>query len=172
PSPFPLPWQLDPDCVHAVRRQQFARIEGGEVDGGDPDRPAPPRPALHHAGRAVAPAEPALRRREIAVGDGGPDQRRGDGLPVVPHGVHYIHREPVFPRQPSHQLHVTRPPASEPVELVRRDRKSTRLNSSHVSNSYAVFCLKKKNVFNFYTFTLQSCALRLITSLMHCAKQL
>src|SRR5690349_23733133 len=25
-----------------------------------------------------------------------------------------------------------------------RDRKSTRLNSSHVENSYAVFCLKKK----------------------------
>src|SRR5690625_6768036 len=24
------------------------------------------------------------------------------------------------------------------------DRKSTRLNSSHVANSYAVFCLKKK----------------------------
>src|SRR5699024_12767988 len=27
-----------------------------------------------------------------------------------------------------------------------RDRKSTRLNSSHVSISYAVFCLKKKTV--------------------------
>src|SRR5207249_9834958 len=27
---------------------------------------------------------------------------------------------------------------------VRQDRKSTRLNSSHVSISYAVFCLKKK----------------------------
>src|SRR5690348_18102335 len=27
-----------------------------------------------------------------------------------------------------------------------RDRKSTRLNSSHPSISYAVFCLKKKNV--------------------------
>src|SRR6266498_5668688 len=27
----------------------------------------------------------------------------------------------------------------------RRDRKSTRLNSSHVRISYAVFCLKKKN---------------------------
>src|SRR6266700_2988114 len=27
---------------------------------------------------------------------------------------------------------------------VVRDRKSTRLNSSHVKNSYAVFCLKKK----------------------------
>src|SRR5690625_5496879 len=25
-----------------------------------------------------------------------------------------------------------------------KDRKSTRLNSSHVANSYAVFCLKKK----------------------------
>src|SRR6266513_3648238 len=34
------------------------------------------------------------------------------------------------------------------------DRKSTRLNSSHVSISYAVFCLKKKNnthsMFPFY----------------------
>src|SRR5699024_11416358 len=29
--------------------------------------------------------------------------------------------------------------------LVHADRKSTRLNSSHVSISYAVFCLKKKN---------------------------
>src|SRR5205809_4136951 len=28
---------------------------------------------------------------------------------------------------------------------VSRDRKSTRLNSSHGYNSYAVFCLKKKN---------------------------
>src|SRR5437588_6037163 len=27
----------------------------------------------------------------------------------------------------------------------RRDRKSTRLNSSHTVISYAVFCLKKKN---------------------------
>src|SRR5436309_10732911 len=29
--------------------------------------------------------------------------------------------------------------------IVREDRKSTRLNSSHVKISYAVFCLKKKN---------------------------
>src|SRR5689334_23980936 len=34
----------------------------------------------------------------------------------------------------------------EGVELVQlADRKSTRLNSSHSSISYAVFCLKKKN---------------------------
>src|SRR5699024_11444715 len=31
---------------------------------------------------------------------------------------------------------------------VRTDRKSTRLNSSHVSISYAVFCLKKKKIKN------------------------
>src|SRR2546430_11028249 len=34
---------------------------------------------------------------------------------------------------------------AEPQGLVRpRDRKSTRLNSSHSQISYAVFCLKKK----------------------------
>src|SRR5215468_10204697 len=30
-------------------------------------------------------------------------------------------------------------------EFVTADRKSTRLNSSHITISYAVFCLKKKN---------------------------
>src|SRR3712207_8605069 len=29
-----------------------------------------------------------------------------------------------------------------------RDRKSTRLNSSHANISYAVFCLKKKKIYN------------------------
>src|SRR3712207_8129984 len=33
----------------------------------------------------------------------------------------------------------------DPVRLAaKRDRKSTRLNSSHANISYAVFCLKKK----------------------------
>src|SRR5699024_11786165 len=36
----------------------------------------------------------------------------------------------------THHGHVT--------QTGHRDRKSTRLNSSHVSISYAVFCLKKK----------------------------
>src|SRR5207253_11021770 len=31
-----------------------------------------------------------------------------------------------------------------PAQTCRTDRKSTRLNSSHVAISYAVFCLKKK----------------------------
>src|SRR5688500_20194371 len=30
------------------------------------------------------------------------------------------------------------------VDVDRRDRKSTRLNSSHLVSSYAVFCVKKK----------------------------
>src|SRR6266511_4820430 len=38
-------------------------------------------------------------------------------------------------------LHVARREDARDV----RDRKSTRLNSSHVKISYAVFCLKKKN---------------------------
>src|SRR5260221_10432306 len=33
----------------------------------------------------------------------------------------------------------------------RRDRKSTRLNSSHTVISYAVFCLKKKKKIKIYT---------------------
>src|SRR5699024_12038052 len=39
--------------------------------------------------------------------------------------------------------HCCLPQESGPC-LSPRDRKSTRLNSSHVSISYAVFCLKKK----------------------------
>src|SRR5699024_12597632 len=34
---------------------------------------------------------------------------------------------------------------TEAKNQLTRDRKSTRLNSSHVSISYAVFCLKKKS---------------------------
>src|SRR5437773_6627373 len=33
-----------------------------------------------------------------------------------------------------------------PAGTPRLDRKSTRLNSSHIKNSYAVFCLKKKRL--------------------------
>src|SRR5699024_12682220 len=35
-------------------------------------------------------------------------------------------------------------PANKDIRKEVEDRKSTRLNSSHVSISYAVFCLKKK----------------------------
>src|SRR5438445_3530825 len=55
--------------------------------------------------------------------------------------VHYLHAGQ--PLQSRLMLHL-------PTDLPRarnasRDRKSTRLNSSHANISYAVFCLKKKN---------------------------
>src|SRR5438874_9664841 len=36
--------------------------------------------------------------------------------------------------------------AARALALDEQDRKSTRLNSSHVEISYAVFCLKKKKI--------------------------
>src|SRR3712207_8415145 len=42
------------------------------------------------------------------------------------------------------------PPALEAA--ARRDRKSTRLNSSHANISYAVFCLKKKTTITKKTY--------------------
>src|SRR5690606_39447536 len=54
-------------------------------------------------------------------------------------------------RRDDPDLHVARPPRmvfprgkDQFFPLSRKDRKSTRLNSSHVKISYAVFCLKKK----------------------------
>src|SRR3712207_8512860 len=48
-------------------------------------------------------------------------------------------------------LDVSNPAAPQIVDSImvnaRRDRKSTRLNSSHANISYAVFCLKKKNIY-------------------------
>src|SRR5256885_7172559 len=40
-------------------------------------------------------------------------------------------------------------PATAPSPAASGDRKSTRLNSSHLVISYAVFCLKKKNTTTF-----------------------
>src|SRR5690606_39668017 len=43
------------------------------------------------------------------------------------------------------QSHASPPPQERPLPTsCAGDRKSTRLNSSHVKISYAVFCLKKK----------------------------
>src|SRR3712207_8323203 len=38
------------------------------------------------------------------------------------------------------------------AQFAALDRKSTRLNSSHANISYAVFCLKKKNIHNLLFF--------------------
>src|SRR3712207_7581997 len=50
-------------------------------------------------------------------------------------------------RQPlrhPHRLGILGQQARHPWSIGERDRKSTRLNSSHANISYAVFCLKKK----------------------------
>src|SRR3712207_7305997 len=53
-------------------------------------------------------------------------------------------------------LHLVSPgtPRRSMVRAPRRDRKSTRLNSSHANISYAVFCLKKKKQTNLDYLTL------------------
>src|SRR5438270_1778684 len=62
-----------------------------------------------------------------------------DALPISPSS----------PRKPSSADVRSRPaggklPEGDALANPRRDRKSTRLNSSHSQISYAVFCLKKK----------------------------
>src|SRR5256885_11892041 len=49
-------------------------------------------------------------------------------------------------------LPVNRFNCSAKGSLLYRDRKSTRLNSSHLVISYAVFCLKKKNISRDYVY--------------------
>src|SRR3989442_4195609 len=63
-----------------------------------------------------------------------------DALPISPTPT-YLIGTPVTP-----WIESAAPPRASPSSFVRitPDRKSTRLNSSHVRISYAVFCLKKK----------------------------
>src|SRR4051794_41757752 len=62
-----------------------------------------------------------------------------DALPIWHRRPRRPARDPEDGPGPGRRL-----PADQPAAR-RRDRKSTRLNSSHPSISYAVFCLKKKN---------------------------
>src|SRR3989442_10902070 len=69
-------------------------------------------------------------------------------------------RSTLFPyttlfRSGFHDLHGGSPRrASLVIASLHADRKSTRLNSSHVRISYAVFCLKKKKARPGFTFVL------------------
>src|SRR5207249_7890951 len=77
----------------------------------------------------VAPLGPGARQGEVDV----PSHRRPRDRPVedgvLDAGLDRVGREP-----PAQRL-------ERPEALGEADRKSTRLNSSHVSISYAVFCL-------------------------------
>src|SRR5256885_11970835 len=50
-----------------------------------------------------------------------------------------------FSKQGDDYIHAVLPHDVPSVSIEAGDRKSTRLNSSHLVISYAVFCLKKKN---------------------------
>src|SRR5207249_9932932 len=66
-----------------------------------------------------------------------------DALPISSTSAGSRAPRPVRPAAPCTAPSTPRPGELRPCR--GRDRKSTRLNSSHVSISYAVFCLKKKN---------------------------
>src|SRR5437867_9443317 len=61
---------------------------------------------------------------------------------IVAKGIDGLH-EAVVPSRGRHWSFIANPKISF-LDFVQ-DRKSTRLNSSHRTISYAVFCLKKKN---------------------------
>src|SRR3989442_10519519 len=76
-----------------------------------------------------------------------------DALPISPRECGPEERRPLpgdrraagTPRRPRRSAGTRGTAATHRVGSATRDRKSTRLNSSHVRISYAVFCLKKKN---------------------------
>src|SRR5438045_6570893 len=68
---------------------------------------------------------------------GGVDQRRGAAA-----ATRLSDPDRLRPRRAGSLF---REPFDGDADDLRQDRKSTRLNSSHLGISYAVFCLKKKN---------------------------
>src|SRR5437879_9459577 len=102
----------------------------------------------------VLPREVGLRERRIGrVGDA---KGYPDGLPPVVqagsrklelHGALAHSEWGSLPRSPRRSRSLISAGSSSYADMRERlrDRKSTRLNSSHRCISYAVFCLKKKN---------------------------
>src|SRR5690606_39413729 len=78
---------------------------------------------------AISRPEPPCKKRSRIVGDKPHALKRGPT------------RCPMAPAQAT-------PYNARPMAKQKKDRKSTRLNSSHVKSSYAVFCLKKKTAMN------------------------
>src|SRR3712207_7628709 len=70
--------------------------------------------------------------------------QQGQHLQLLEGGVRAAARGP----RPARPARGDQPGADERPALPR-DRKSTRLNSSHANISYAVFCLKKKKIYDY-----------------------
>src|SRR5690606_40067502 len=84
-----------------------------------------------------------------------------DALPIYP-----LAQMTLGPRVQAHALAQDAPALMIATGLALRslDRKSTRLNSSHVKISYAVFCLKKKKHVDTRTQEWLACEGKLIQS--------
>src|SRR5437773_6941028 len=118
-------------------------------------RPPNPRasgPLARHLGRASRAAsstpEPTLDPRAICSAPAR-SSRSPVNLPLLlKPSLHVFRQVPlrlVPPIEVGDAEHAKLPrPHLEPFGGLLRDRKSTRLNSSHITISYAVFCLKKK----------------------------
>src|SRR5690606_41930850 len=91
----------------------------------------PPESPAHHTLTLSLPrALPICKDPQAQLPD-------GRGI-LLPHGLHGALEADVLVVLPERRL------VGGGVDRLRQDRKSTRLNSSHVKISYAVFCLKKK----------------------------
>src|SRR5438477_7291936 len=66
---------------------------------------------------------------------------------IRPQFFEFVIGRPIHPKLIEQDLHVGELVVVAMVAYMK-DRKSTRLNSSHMSISYAVFCLKKKKRHN------------------------
>src|SRR5690606_41741785 len=90
---------------------------------------------LHHAQSPSFPTRRSSDLQGVAIARGAAHdlELRGVG------GAHNGNREPISRAQRREARAMT---GSQ--RQAGGDRKSTRLNSSHVKSSYAVFCLKKK----------------------------
>src|SRR5258708_9548536 len=97
----------------------------------------PPRPPLF-------PSTP-LSRSQVPRRGRPADQRRNGSRVTADDDV--LRRRPLQPaRVDEHVEEIPREGErrGQDIHRARKDRKSTRLNSSHQIISYAVFCLKKK----------------------------
>src|SRR6266487_5981484 len=130
------------------------------MTGAEPGGPAPERVAAAQRHAAALDRGHLLLRPRRPAGDDSPsphvvDTATTDAGEVPPHTASLNGRSrpcrrrcrrrtcPSRPRE--HSAGRDQPVCAQPSGQVPEDRKSTRLNSSHPSISYAVFCLKKKN---------------------------
>src|SRR5690606_14391805 len=141
-APLPQRRKLDGDHVEPVVEvlaepalpDLFGQVLVGRGDDADVDRLGPRLAHLcHHSLLECAQELDLQRGRHLAdlVEEEGAAVRRLEladaGLRSAGEGAPHVAEEFAF------------------QEVLGEDRKSTRLNSSHVKTSYAVFCLKKKN---------------------------